>query len=620
MIGAILDKYEILQKIGEGGMATVYRGRHLTLGRDVAIKVLHPHLSASPRNRQRFAREALAIEHLDHDNILKIFDYSGTDAEDSFIVTEFVDGVTLHQLLLDHGRLPSEVATLIGLKLCYALEYAHGAGIIHRDLKPENVMIRRDGTVKLMDFGIARFLDEVHLTVTGALVGSPAYMSPEQAMEHVLDLRSDLFSLGTLLFHVVTGQLPFSGGNPSIILRNIIEGNRPEALELAPEISGGLADVVERLLQVEPDQRPQTAGAVRELLDDVLAEVSIDPADPRWSVQSWLLDAPAWKAQLDAHLRVALLEQGNARLAAGDHLGALRLLNRLLSIDEDNTEVMELLQGMHSAPVAEKGRTWRAWLGGGFALLVACSLLAVALWPTSPPDAPDPTPAALPATPVSARAAGAVAGTRSGTTAATDRAEGPSVDAAPLLPVSTARPADPRSSSSPPLRAAARAAERVRSPSPVEEAPPAVEPALLTIVVPGTWADITIDGEKKGRTGRIDGAIQLEPGTHVLEVENDFSLPYVQSFTVGPAEERTIEVTSLQRKPTTVLFDASLDGACLLIVDEVTRGTLQGLDHRFQITEPDDPHVITLDCPDAAVQTWPVTSSIPGTELRLGGA
>ena len=208
MIGNVVEKYEVIQKIGEGGMATVYRGRHTTLGREVAIKVLHPHLSASERNRMRFAREARAIEHLEHDNILRIFDYSGSDTERCYIVTEFVDGITLQDLLNERARFPSEVTAQVGIKLAKALSYAHGLGIIHRDLKLENVMLKRDGELKLMDFGIARFLDEVNLTVTGALIGSPAYMSPEQAMERVLDHRSDLFSLGTLLFHLTTGQLP----------------------------------------------------------------------------------------------------------------------------------------------------------------------------------------------------------------------------------------------------------------------------------------------------------------------------------------------------------------------------------------------------------------------------
>ncbi len=242
MIGSTIDKYEVLQKVGEGGMATVYLGRHTTLKRMVAVKVLHPHLSASTRNRQRFAREARAIEHLDHENILQIFDYSGSDAEDCFIVTEFVSGQTLAALLQDRGMIPSELAAIIGVHLCQALAYAHRSGIVHRDLKPENVMLRDDGVVKLMDFGIARFLDESTVTMTGALIGSPAYMSPEQALERKVDSRSDLFSLGSLLFHLVTGRLPFPGTNPSIILRNIIEGKRPEVLELQPGVSPQVAD------------------------------------------------------------------------------------------------------------------------------------------------------------------------------------------------------------------------------------------------------------------------------------------------------------------------------------------------------------------------------------------
>ncbi|HCH66108.1 MAG TPA: serine/threonine protein kinase, partial [Deltaproteobacteria bacterium] len=168
----MLDKYEVLRQVGEGGMATVYLGRHTTLGREVAIKVLHPHLSASERNRVRFAREARAIEHLDHEHVLRIYDYSGTETQDCYIVTEFVDGVTLQQLIAQTRRIPGEVVTLIALELADALGYAHDLSIIHRDLKPENVMVRRDGVVKLMDFGIARFLDEVNLTVTGALVGT----------------------------------------------------------------------------------------------------------------------------------------------------------------------------------------------------------------------------------------------------------------------------------------------------------------------------------------------------------------------------------------------------------------------------------------------------------------
>ena len=141
MIGTQLDKYEILEKIGEGGMATVYRGTHTTLGREVAIKVLHPHLSNALKNRKRFAREARTIERMEHEGILKIYDYSGESAELCYIVTELIEGETLKELIQRDGMLPSELVALIGVRLADGLAFAHDAGVIHRDIKPENVML-----------------------------------------------------------------------------------------------------------------------------------------------------------------------------------------------------------------------------------------------------------------------------------------------------------------------------------------------------------------------------------------------------------------------------------------------------------------------------------------------
>jgi len=378
LIGTTLDKYEVLQKVGEGGMATVYRGRHATLNRDVAIKVLHPHLSSSSRNRKRFAREARAIEQLHHDNILEIYDYSGTDADDCYIITEFVQGDTLTALLHRRGKLPSEVAALIGRSLAKALSYAHRQGILHRDLKTDNVMLRRDGTVKLMDFGIARFLDESHVTMTGALVGSPAFMSPEQAREDDLDHRSDLFALGTLMFYLVTGHLPFAGSNPSLILKNVIEGNRPNVSELAPTMSARLADIIERLMATHPDERFNGADEVMTALDSCLAEAHIDPEDPAWDLRVWMDDPEPWELRLEAHLSEVLLEEGRRCLANGDHLAALRLFNRLLSMDEDNEEVLTLVQGLHGDP-APADRT-RVYAGAVVALLLFIAGAGALVW------------------------------------------------------------------------------------------------------------------------------------------------------------------------------------------------------------------------------------------------
>ena len=394
MIGSVIDKYEVLQKLGEGATATVYRGRHLAIGNDVAIKILHPHLSASPRYRERFNREARAVGRLSHQNIVSILDYSGKAAGDCYIVTELVDGVTLLGLLQEHGTLPSEIAAVIGMELCGALGFAHTAHVIHRDIKPENVMVRRDGKVKLMDFGVARVLDEGSITLDGSLLGSPAYMSPQQAQDQPLDGRSDLFSLGTVLFHAVTGHVPYSGGNASVILKNIIDGNRPDVLELAPSASPGFAAVVDKLLQSRPEDRFADAEETRVALLASLTEVELTLDHPSLQVANYLLNPEGCALQLRQHLEPVLLRKGRQRLDAGDHLGALQLFNRLLALDENNAEVLALIQALHQP--ASRDQAPRKWVA-----LLACTLGlvgALGVWwlrASSPIELPGPnTPAA----------------------------------------------------------------------------------------------------------------------------------------------------------------------------------------------------------------------------------
>src|SRR3954465_15876597 len=190
----IPDRYRLIEEVGQGGMAVVFRAQDETLKREVAIKGLHQHLASEPESKARLEREAQAVAKLRHPNILEIFDYSGTSSTSSYIVTEFIDGQTLTQFLSTHIIGFSEVAALLAAEICGALGHAHGVGIIHRDVKPENVMIRRDGLVKLMDFGIAQMLDLARMTVTGQLLGSPAYMAPEIVEGKRIDFRTDVFS------------------------------------------------------------------------------------------------------------------------------------------------------------------------------------------------------------------------------------------------------------------------------------------------------------------------------------------------------------------------------------------------------------------------------------------
>ena len=195
-VGQVLDKYELLARVGQGGMAVVYRGIDHSLKREVAVKVLHRHLAEHAEARDRFEREAHAVAKLRHENILEIFAYSGKDSPESYIVTEFIDGWTLKQFITDHPPRFAEIGAMVVAEVGRALAHAHGHGVLHRDVKPENVMIRSDGVVKLTDFGISQMVDAQRMTVTGQLLGSPAYMSPEHVLGHELDFRTDVFAAG----------------------------------------------------------------------------------------------------------------------------------------------------------------------------------------------------------------------------------------------------------------------------------------------------------------------------------------------------------------------------------------------------------------------------------------
>ena len=377
MIGQVLEKYEVLEKVGEGGMATVYRGRHRTLDREVAIKILHPHLSDNTKNRKRFEREARAIESLDCLNIPEIYDFSGPKAEHCFIITEFIHGPTLNDFMDRVERVPSEPAALIGIQICTALICAHASGIIHRDIKPENIMIDGEGCVKLMDFGIARVLDESHVTLTGALVGSPAFMSPEQALDREVDGRSDLFSLGTLMYLMVTGEMPFRGGNPSVVLKGIIEGNYEDPIDRTPDIHPQLAHVIDRCLSTIPEERPPSAEAVRDELRAVLRASGIDADDPGelWSLSTYFQDPEDYASRLDDHLVPSLIRRGRELIEAREPTEALRILNRVLTLDDGNAEVIDLIGRMGGEP-ERTSSSW--WLYGALALILVT--VGAGLW------------------------------------------------------------------------------------------------------------------------------------------------------------------------------------------------------------------------------------------------
>lgn len=263
-----IGAYRVLGELGRGGMAQVYKGLHETIQREVAIKELLPEAQRDKESLSRFHREALALAAFRHQNIVTLYDLVEKN-ESLFMVMEYVDGPTLQELIKD-GPLPPDVAAVIGARIASALDHAHFRHIIHRDLKPGNVMVNKVGDVKLMDFGIAKDVDLVALTQQGVAVGTPAYMSPEQVTGAPLDARTDLFSLGVLLYEALTGTRPFQGKTAGEIFAKIRDGKYTPLSKAAPHVPSSLANVVKRALEVKPEKRFPDAAAMRRELDQLL--------------------------------------------------------------------------------------------------------------------------------------------------------------------------------------------------------------------------------------------------------------------------------------------------------------------------------------------------------------
>ncbi|HUA17465.1 MAG TPA: protein kinase [Bryobacteraceae bacterium] len=264
--GMILgERYEILKRLGEGGMGAVYKARDTELDRLVALKVIRPELAGHPDILRRFKQELILARQVTHKNVVRIFDLVTADGR-KFITMDFIDGRDLRSILNERGQLPPSEAVPIAEQICRGLEAAHLENVVHRDLKPQNIMVDGTGRVYLMDFGLARSMELSGLTRTGVLMGTPDYMSPEQARAQKVDARSDLFSLGIIFFEMLTGQLPFQADT---LMAKLVLRTRQKAApanSIDPAIPQSLSDVVAKCLEQDTGKRYQS---VREILLDL---------------------------------------------------------------------------------------------------------------------------------------------------------------------------------------------------------------------------------------------------------------------------------------------------------------------------------------------------------------
>ena len=328
------DRYEIGEVIGRGGMAEVHEGRDLRLGRRVAVKILRPDLAKDPTFQARFRREAQSAAALNHPNIVAVYD-TGEDVLTSpdgertvvpYIVMEYVDGMTLRQLLASGRRLLPERALEITAGVLSALDYAHRHGIVHRDIKPANVMLTRTGDVKVMDFGIARAINDVGstMTATSAVMGTAQYLSPEQARGEVVDARSDLYSTGVLLYELLTGRPPFRGDSPvSIAYQHVSEMPLPPS-QVDPGVTPEVDAVVLHALAKRTDDRYQTAADFRADVERAIAGSPVTAAVPALNIDRTQM-MPAVDAAGVAHYE-PMYDSSRSRRRRGIGFWALSLV------------------------------------------------------------------------------------------------------------------------------------------------------------------------------------------------------------------------------------------------------------------------------------------------------
>lgn len=508
------ERYELETELGQGGMSVVYRARDRQLNRDVAVKILHRYLAKQPEARRRFHREAMAVARLRHRAIVDIYDYSGPEADDAYIVCELIRGPTLRELVEAFGPPGPEVAMMVGVELCGALAHAHGCGIVHRDLKPENVMITPEGQLKLMDFGIAQVLEgNTRLTATGTLVGSPAHMAPEVIDGQPADHRADLFSLGTLLYWLAVGELPFTAPHPSALFKRILDGDFVPADVACPKVGRRASRVIGRCLANRPEERPASAGQLASWLEAELKQVDLDPAGGQ--LRAYLMEPETVGPGIEARLVEVLIEHARSAVESREWSAASDAVNRILAREPRHAEARAILERL--ARGERRVALLRRSAAAAVPLVVTAGLVAFGM---GRDDRRPPMADAATATLSSA----------------------PPAEAAPPRDLSAA-PGDSTKEPEPALSRAARpepnrrppARERAPPPSPTSAArvstsvakgpdgpgpDEALPTARLTVQIGRGYADIWVDGELVLDLA-FRGEVELPPGRHSVEVIRD---------------------------------------------------------------------------------------------------
>jgi serine/threonine protein kinase len=523
-----LAKYELLQELGHGGMASVYRALDRRLGREVAVKVIHPHLRDSREVVSRFNTEARAVAKLRHPNIVEVFDVSDPDEPEQYLVVELLGGTTLRRLLQKHKAMPPDVAAALALELLGALAHAHANGVVHRDVKPENVLIEyRPGTpgapgvavVKLTDFGIAKLLDAQGVTSTGQVLGSPAHMAPEQIEGAEVDARADVFGLGVLLYECMVGHLPFEGNNPAQVLRRVLDGHYPDAQKERAVVGDRWSALLDRALAHAPEDRFADATAMQLAIGAELDRLGISA--PARELEAWL-ESPANFEPLHAKRMIdKLCALGNDARKRGDAIAAASDYNRALAHAPDDPQLLRIVAAMNRAE-ARLRFTRRAAVALVLMLGLGGAAFGIGRWArgytvaSTSPRPPATAAVALPRAPIPATVAASVA-------------------AAP-------------STSAPPRDAGAPAAAR-------DNGARVLERTITLDLTPPMGVKLSIDGSASIDESTL-ATLRLDTRVHSLVFACDVCTPVQVALAAGDKDERLS--VSVPIKPATL--DVKGDG------------------------------------------------------------
>lgn len=504
--------YRITGTLATGGTAVLYRAVQTSLDRAVVVKRLHAHLVADPTFMRRFELEAKSAASLDHENIVRIIDF-GRDDDGYFIVMEFIDGPSLKDLLAARRVLDERTALLVAREICRGLAHAHGRGIVHRDIKPANVMITRDGVVKITDFGLVKLAQSAaQATVADTLLGTPLYMSPEQAVGETVDGRSDLFSLGTICYEALTGAQPFLGDTYAAVIRRIMDAAVPPPSRRRPGLRPETDAIVTRALARDPARRYPGAVEMGRAIEEALGQEAVIASRER--------------------LRRLVTAGGEppvpppAKRRARRSRGAGRLL-----------PVAAALAGTAAIAIL----SFLGPLRGGFAGGID------ALRRSDPVQA---NAGMIPAPPADIFAEIAPAAAPVGAAAAPDSV--PPVDAAGADPAGAARDTTlsvhgpiPAAAAPEPLPIEAPVVEKPREAAPAP-APPAAPPTGFLDVAVDPPADVLVDGVRETSSGRL-AMLEIEAGPHELVCRREGYREYVERLVIlkGEASRRRISLAEI---------------------------------------------------------------------------